>query len=225
MTPENRRPTIAVVGGTGKEGKGLAYRWSKAGYAVIIGSRSIEKAQEAVRELTNAMGRPVELTAANNLDAASRASIVMLTVPYGAHGDILASIKPAVQGKLLIDATVPLRAGKVTSVQRVASGSAAEEARNVLGEGVAVAAAFHTISHEHLLSDEPVECDVLVTGTSPEARAETLALVEALGLRGWDAGPLENSSVSEGLTSLLIHINKQYGSRHAGIRITGAGRP
>jgi hypothetical protein len=103
------------------------------------------------------------------------------------------------------------------------AGSAAQEARSILGDNVEVAAAFHTISYEHLLQDEPVDCDVLVTGTSPDARARAIELVTAAGLKGWDAGPLENSSVSEGLTSVLIHINKKHGSRQAGIRITGVG--
>ena len=115
----------------------------------------------------------------------------------------------------------PCSQARPTRVHMPAAGSAAQEARKILGEASEIAAAFHTISHEHLLKDEPIDCDVLVTGTSPEARATALGLVRAAGLRGWDAGALENSSVTEGLTSLLIHINKKYGSRHAGIRITG----
>jgi predicted dinucleotide-binding enzyme len=102
------------------------------------------------------------------------------------------------------------------------AGSAAQEAREIVGENVQVCAAFQNISHEHLLENEDFECDVLVTGTSKEARAEVIKLVEAAGLVGWDAGPLENSVVVEGLTSVLIGINKKYGSTHAGIRITGA---
>jgi predicted dinucleotide-binding enzyme len=102
------------------------------------------------------------------------------------------------------------------------AGSAAQEARQILGEGVEVCAAFQNISHEYLLEDREVDCDVLVTGTSKDARHEVLKLVEAAGLTGWDAGPIENSVVLEGLTSVLININKQYGSTHAGIKITGA---
>jgi hypothetical protein len=137
--------------------------------------------------------------------------------------EILESIKQAAVGKLLIDATVPLQAGKPTKMQMPSAGSAAQEARSILGNDVEVAAAFHTISYEHLLQDEPVDSDVLVTGTSPDARAGAIELVTAAGLKGWDAGPLENSSVSEGLTSVLIHINRRHGSRQAGIRITGVG--
>jgi NADPH-dependent F420 reductase len=120
--------------------------------------------------------------------------------------------------------TVPLVPPKVATVQMPPAGSAAQEARQILGDDVQICAAFQNISHEHLLDDSDVECDVLVTGTTKEARAEVITLVEAAGLTGWDAGPLENSVVIEGLTSVLIGINKKYGSTHAGIRITGVHR-
>ena len=215
-------PVIAVIGGTGKEGKGLAYRWSQAGYRVIIGSRSAEKAAATAEELQQLLASGVAASGMPNLEAATMSTVVVLTVPYEAHSEILKSIRPAMHGKLLLDATVPLQAGKPTRVLMPAAGSAAQEARRILGEGSEVAAAFHTISHDHLFKNDPIDCDVLVTGTSSEARAQALRLVTAAGLRGWDSGPLENSSVSEGLTSVLIHINKKYGTRHAGIRITGA---
>jgi NADPH-dependent F420 reductase len=141
-------------------------------------------------------------------------------VPYSAHRETLESVKDVLPGKLLIDVTAPLMK-PITKVQMPPAGSAAQEAREIVGEGVEVVAAFQSISHEHLLTDEEVECDVLVTGTSKNARAEALHLVEAAGLTGWDAGPIENSVVLEGLPSLLIYINKQYGSTQAGIRITG----
>ncbi|MEW6285586.1 MAG: NADPH-dependent F420 reductase [Chloroflexota bacterium] len=213
--------TIAVLGGTGKEGKGLAYRWAKAGYKVIIGSRTPEKAVTAASEIIERLEGSSSVVGASNLEAAQQADIVVLTVPYAAHKSTLESVKDALKGKLLIDVTVPLVPPKVTKVQMPPAGSAAQEAKQILGEGVEVCAAFQNISHEHLLTDEDVECDVLVTGTSKEARAETLKLVEAAGLKGWDAGPIENSVVVEGLTSVLININKQYGSTHAGIKITG----
>ncbi|MBI4761109.1 MAG: NADPH-dependent F420 reductase [Chloroflexota bacterium] len=213
--------TIAVLGGTGKEGKGLAYRWARAGYKVIIGSRTPEKAISAASEIIERLEGSSSVVGASNLEAAQQANIVVLTVPYAAHRDTLESVKDALKGKLLIDVTVPLVPPKVTKVQMPPAGSAAQEAKQILGDDVQVAAAFQNISHEHLLTDEEVECDVLVTGSSKEARAETLKLVEAAGLRGWDAGPIENSVVVEGLTSVLININKTYGSTHAGIRITG----
>jgi 8-hydroxy-5-deazaflavin:NADPH oxidoreductase len=148
----------------------------------------------------------------SNAEAAAQADIVVLTVPYAAHRDTLESVKGSLAGKLFIDVTVPLVPPKVSKVQMPPAGSAAQEAKEILGEGVEVVAAFQNISHEHLLGD----------GTSKNARQEAIKLVEAAGLIGWDAGPIENSVVVEGLTSVLIHINKQYGSTHAGIRITGA---
>lgn len=216
--------SVAVLGGTGKEGKGLAYRWARAGYHVLIGSRTEEKAATAAKEVTEMLGDGVSVAGMNNLQAAKEANIVVLTVPYSAHRETLESVKDALQGKILVDVTVPLVPPKVATVQMPAAGSAAQEAKQILGEGVEVCAAFQNISHEHLLGGEGVECDVLVTGTSKDARTNVILLVEAAGLRGWDAGPIENSVVIEGLTSVLIGINKKYGSTHAGIKITGISK-
>ncbi len=222
MTTNNSLPAIAILGGTGKEGKGLAYRWAKAGYKILIGSRSLEKALSAVEDLRQLLGSSENVTGHENRDASSLADIVVLSVPYSAHRSTLEDVKDTVQGKILVDVTVPLVPPKVTRVQMPPAGSAAQEAREILGEQVDVVAAFQNISHEHLLGDGDVECDVLVCGTGKAARSSVLALVESAGLTGWDAGPIENSVVVEGLTSILIGINKQYGSTHAGIRITGA---
>jgi len=213
--------TIAVLGGTGKEGKGLAYRWAKAGYRILIGSRAPERAQAASVELTDLLSHKVSIEGVSNLAAAQRGDIIVMTVPYAVHRETLEMVKNALKGKILIDVTVPLVPPKVTKVQMPLAGSAAQEAHEILGEEVQVTSAFQNISYEHLFQDEPVPCDVLVTGTSKEARAETLKLVSAAGLIGWDAGPIENSVIAEGLTSVLIGINKQYGSNSAGIRITG----
>lgn len=212
---------VAVLGGTGKEGKGLAYRLAKAGYQILIGSRAEDRAQATARELMDRLNGHASIEGMNNQMAATSADVILLTVPYAAHRETLESIREAVKGKLVVDVTVPLVPPKVTKVQMPPGGSAAQEAREILGEETPLAAAFQNISYEHLMSDEPVECDVLVTGTSKEARTETIKLVEAADLTGWDAGPIENSVVAEGLTSVLIHINKQYGSTHAGIKITG----
>jgi len=216
--------SIAVLGGTGKEGKGLAYRWARAGYKVLIGSRSSEKAVHATSEVMEKLEGSTSIVGMENLEAAQAANIVVLTVPYAAHRETLESVKDALKGKLLIDVTVPLVPPKVSKVQMPAAGSAAQEAKEILGDDVQVAAAFQNISHEHLMSEDDVECDVLVTGSSKSARTEALTLVEAAGMTGWDAGPIENSVVLEGLTSVLININKQYGSTHAGIKITGASQ-
>jgi NADPH-dependent F420 reductase len=221
MTDSNLLLSIAVLGGTGKEGKGLAYRWARAGYHVRIGSRSVEKAIAAANEIREMLGDGVSVEGMTNLEAARDADIAVLTVPYSAHRDTLESVKDELKGKILVDVTVPLVPPKVATVQMPAAGSAAQEAKQILGNDVQVCAAFQNIGYDHLLDDSKVECDVLVTGTSKDARAETIKLVEATGLRGWDAGPIENSVVIEGLTSILIGINKKYGSTHAGIKITG----
>lgn len=222
MASETLLLTIAVLGGTGKEGKGLAYRWAKAGYRVLIGSRYSEKAVTVASEIMELLEGESSIVGTTNQEAASQADIAVMTVPYAGHRELLESVKDALNGKLVIDTTVPLVPPKVSKVQMPPAGSAAQEAREILGENTEVVAAFQNISYEHLLTDEEVECDVLVTGSSKKARQEVLRLVEAAGLVGWDAGPIENSVVVEGLTSVLININKQYGSTHAGIKITGA---
>lgn len=217
--------TIAILGGTGKEGRGLAYRWAKAGYRVLIGSRQIEKAQATAREISNLIHETDLVSGMTNEAAAGKADIAVLSVPYQAQRATLEGVKESLKGKILVDVIAPLVPPKVNKVQMPESGSASQEAKQILGEEVEVVAAFQNISHELLLKDEPLECDVLVTGSSKAARAEALKLVAAAGLTGWDAGPIENSVVVEGLTSVLININKQYGSTYAGIKITGANQP
>lgn len=231
MTDQTILPVIAVLGGTGKEGKGLAYRWAKAGYRVIIGSRTPEKAQAAAAELETLLSATpdtamllspsIHIDSRDNLTAAQRADILVITVPYTAHRATLESIRDAAQGKLLIDVTVPLVPPKVTKVQMPEAGSAAQEARQILGAGVEVVDAFQNISYERMFNDQPVDCDVLVAGTSKAARERVLKLVEAAGFTGWDAGPIENAMVIEGLTSILIGLNLQYQSAYSGIKITG----
>lgn len=215
---------IGIIGGTGKEGKGLAYRWARAGLKVMIGSRSVEKAQAAAAEVNELLQQPGQIEGLENLRAAEKADLLVLTVPFGVHKEMLEALKPLVQGKIVIDVTVPLIPPRVTRAQMPPAGSAAQEAQQILGEGVQVASAFQNISYEHLLHDEPIDCDVLVCGSGKSTRSVVLALVKAAGLTGWDAGPLENSMVVEGLTSILIGLNKQFGSQSAGIHITGVPR-
>jgi 8-hydroxy-5-deazaflavin:NADPH oxidoreductase len=224
MTASPVMQTIAVLGGTGKEGKGLALRWAKAGYRILIGSRSPEKAIATSQEILESLGGKAFVEGTTNLRAAHLADIVVLTVPYAAHRITLENVKGALQGKILVDVTVPLVPPNVTKVQMPPDGSAAQEAHNILGENAQVTSAFQNIAYEQLLHEEQIECDVLVTGTSKAARAETIQLVTAAGFNGWDAGPLENSVVIEGMTSVLININKQYGSKNAGIKIVGASK-
>jgi 8-hydroxy-5-deazaflavin:NADPH oxidoreductase len=216
--------TIAIIGGTGKEGKGLGFRWAKAGLTIIIGSRVEEKAKAAVDELIQKASVPLGISGMTNEAAAEAADIVVLTVPYSAHQSTLESIKSHVSGKLTVDVTVPLVPPKVTKVQMPAAGSAAQEALQILGDGAQIASAFQNISYDLLMSDADIACDVLVCGTDKTARATTIELAEKAGLTAWDAGPLENSVVAEGLTSILIGLNKRYGVETSGVQITGIPR-
>ncbi len=212
---------IAVIGGTGKEGSGLAMRWARAGYEVILGSRDAAKGAR-VAEALNAQAGVTTIRGTDNVTAAREGDVVVLTVPYSAHKAILADIKEAVQGKVLVDVTVPLRPPDVTVVYIPEGGSATQEAQAFLGDGVKVVCAFQNISAAHLKDlDHPIDCDVLVCGDDPEAKQVAIRLAEAAGMRGIDAGPLANAVVVEGLTLLLIGINKRYKARGAGIRITG----
>jgi hypothetical protein len=211
--------TLAVLGGTGKEGPGLAYRWARAGYHVLIGSRSLERAEAAASALNERLGGEL-VRGLTNEEAARACDIAVLTVPYSAQRATVESLRPFLEGKVLVNVTVPLGA-EITRVSMPPAGSASQEAQAILGAGVQVVAAFQNISSVHLGDDHPIPCDVLVCGDSQAAREQVLQLVEAAGLTGWDAGPLQNAVVAEGLTSVLLGINKRYKIRGAGIRITG----
>ena len=212
--------TIGIIGGTGKEGKGLAYRWAKAGHKVLIGSRSEEKALAAAADLAALLPSEARVQGLGNLAAVQQCDIAVLTVPFAAHAETLHGLKEALQGKLLIDVAVPLNPPKVTRVSMPPEGSAAQQAQSILGEGVQVVAAFQNISYEHLLKDEPVACDVLVCGTGKDARQTVINLARDAGLTAWDAGVIENAVVVEGLTSVLIGLNIQHKVGSAGIKIT-----
>lgn len=213
---------LGIIGGTGNEGKGLAYRWVQAGHAVIIGSRQLARAKEAVDEIIELLGHPSELiTGMLNQDAAAACDIAVITVPYAAHRPTLEGLKEALDGKIVIDVVVPIVPPKVTKVQMPAAGSVAQEAQAILGENCNVVDAFQNISHERLLGKGDLDCDVLVCGKGKAARAVVLGLVADTGLKGWDAGPIENAVVVEGLTSILIGLNIQHHVHASGIRITG----
>jgi 8-hydroxy-5-deazaflavin:NADPH oxidoreductase len=212
---------IGIIGGTGKEGKGLAYRWAMAGFTILIGSRQAEKALSAAVEIANLLGHEVDIQGMTNSEVALNSDLLILTIPFSAHKDTLINLKEELQGKILVDVTVPLVPPRVTRVQMPPAGSAAQEAQQILGAEVQVIAAFQNISYEHLLDGQPVECDVLVCGGSKSGRNIVIKLVQAAGLIGWDAGPIENAVVVEGMTSILIGINKQFGVPSAGIKITG----
>ncbi len=212
--------TISIIGGSGELGGGLALRWAKAGLPVIIGSRDAERAEQVAERLNAAAGNQLA-RGMDNRDAASAGDIVVLAVKFSHQAATLAELKDVLQGKILVDTTVPLVPPKVARVQLPAEGSAAVIAQQLLGDGVQVVSAFQNVSASSLASDSAPECDVLVTGASPDARQAVIDLANAAGFTAWHAGPLENSAAAEALTSLLIFMNKKYASDHAGIRITG----
>ena len=213
---------IAIIGGTGKEGKGLAYRWAIAGHDVIIGSRSVEKAQLAADEVNALLPEAAnKVGGLENIQAADWCEVVTLTVPFSAHVSMLDYLRDTIKGKLVIDVSVPLVPPKVSIAQMPEAGSAGKEAKKILGDDNEVVIAFQNISYERLMRQGDIDCDVLVCGSSKDARDNVLDLVKDAGMVGWDAGPLANAMVVEGLTSVLIYINKRYGSKEAGIRITG----
>lgn len=213
-------PIIAVIGGTGELGSALAKRWAVAGYPVVLGSRSKQKAQAAAEKM-NADAPSATVTGEDNRTAAAAAEIVIIAVPYASHESILDEIKPAVAGKIVVDAVVPLVPPKVSVVKLPPDGSAALIAQRLLAGTARVQAAFHNVSAAKLHSSGPVDCDVLVFGDEQAARAVVIELANAAGTRGVDGGPLANSAAAEALTSVLIGINRRYKVEGAGIRITG----
>lgn len=216
--------TLGILGGTGRAGRGLAYRWAKAGYHVIVGSRSEERAVSAAEKLNDRLGKEL-VEGLPNEKAAEACDIAVLSVPYSAQQATLESVKAQLSGKVLVSVTVPIDSDDRFTVSVPAAGSAAQEAQQQLGEQVMVVAAFQNVSHTHLNEDGPVPCDVLVCGDSEAAKEQVLHMVSAAGLVGWDAGKLANAVVAEGLSSILLWINRHYEMRSAGIRITGQQSP
>ena len=218
--------SVAIIGGTGDQGKGLALRWAQAGWSVIIGSRAAERAQTAATEFLAELDGQGDMRGLVNAEAAASASLVVLTVPFAAQLPTLKEIVSALQpGTLLIDVTVPLEpavGGKPTRMLGVWAGSAAEQCRELAPANAEVVAAFHNVGAQ-ALSDlsHPVECDILVCGDSKAAKERVRPLVEAIaGCRYVDAGPLANARTVEAMTALLIGLNIRY-KKHTGIRITG----
>jgi hypothetical protein len=213
---------IGIVGGTGREGKGLALRWAEKGHEIIIGSRDAEKAAAKARELgAAAPGGQARITGGSNEEAAAAGEVVVLTVPYAAHADTLRAVRAQLAGRILVDITVPLQPPKVTQVHLPPGTAAALEAQALLDPSTRVVAALHHVSSAHL--GEPghaIDCDVLVCSDDEAARAAVIGLVVDLGLRGLDAGVLRNAVALESLTPVLLHLNRKY-KTNAGIRITG----
>jgi NADPH-dependent F420 reductase len=211
------QPVIAIVGGTGSLGSGLARLWAQAGYRVVIGSRSKEKAEAAARGLCAAGS----VRGDDNRGAARAGDIVVLAVPYANHDAIVDEIRPDVPGKIVVDATVPLVPPRVAVVQLPGSGSPAAAAQRALGPDVRVVAAFHHVGAKKFQGGEKADCDVLVFGDDQAARDQIIELAGVVATRGVDGGGLANSVAAEALTSVLIAINRRYKVPGAGIRITG----
>jgi 8-hydroxy-5-deazaflavin:NADPH oxidoreductase len=216
------KQTLAIIGGTGALGSGLARRLAKAGYPVILGSRTAEKGAEAATALLAGLGvAGAKVTGMSNADAAKAGDVVLMTIPWSNHTAMLAEIKPHVAGKIVVDSTVPLVPPRVARVQLPPADSAAVTAQMALGDTARVVAAFQNVAAEKLSKDMDIDCDVLVCGDKPEDREVVIALCKAAGLRGLHAGPLANATAAEALTSILIGINRTYKVDGAGIRITG----
>ncbi len=212
---------IAILGGTGEQGPGLALRWALAGEKVIIGSRKKEKGERVAAELNQELGQPL-LVGTDNPSAAAAADIVVLTVPYSAHVPTLESVKDQLQGKVFVDVSVPLDPDNARRVIMPPAGSASQEAQDILGEQVSVVCALQNIS-AHLLRDvnAEIDCDVLVCGSPKEARLRVIELIAKLNINTVDVGPLEAASLIEPITALLIRLNIRNKVHSAGIRITG----
>jgi 8-hydroxy-5-deazaflavin:NADPH oxidoreductase len=212
---------VAILGGTGNVGRGLALRWAHAGDAVSIGSRDPDRAAQASTELNTQLGRDA-IAGGGNRAVAERAPVVVVSVPYAAQRATVEEVRDLLEGKILIDTTVPLVPPKVARVQLPDGGSAVAAIQALLGNGVRVVSAFQNVP-AHALMDlaHGVDCDVLVCGDDVAARETVIGMIADLGLRGLHGGPIANSAAAEALTSVLISINARYKLPGAGIRITG----
>lgn len=212
---------IAIIGGTGDLGSGLAMRWAQVGHEIVIGSRGAEKAEAKAAEFTEKSG--VAISGAENAAAAAQAELVVMTVPYASHASTLEVIRPHLRGKIMVDVTVPLMPPKVRTVQLPEGGSVAKAVQKELGDEVRVVSAFQNVAAAHLAElGHDIDCDVLVCGNDKEARQTVIELAEDASMKAWHAGRIDNSAVAEALTSVLIFINGSYKIEGgAGIRITG----
>lgn len=211
---------IAILGGTGDLGTGLAIRWAKAGHEIIIGSRTLEKAKRAVANL-HKISPETPALALENPDAAAEGTLVVLTVPAEHQISTLESVQSGLTGKILIDVTVPLIPPKVGTVRMPPEGSAGKRAQDFLGEDVMVVTAFQNVAAHLLQTEAKIECDVLVAGNKRRARDKVIELATQAGMQAWHAGPIENSAAAEALTSILIQINRRHKISHSGVKIVG----
>jgi 8-hydroxy-5-deazaflavin:NADPH oxidoreductase len=218
--------TVAILGGTGPEGTGLANRFARAGEHVIIGSRDAQRAQEVAKRLREQIGGSAQIGGTDNASAVSQCDVAVLTVPFSGLTALLKQLKATWKpGTIVIDTTVPLAAsvgGAPTRMLGVWQGSAAEAARELLPQGVSIAAAFHNLGAALLTGEAPVECDVLVCGDDDKAKQVATELAEKIpGVRGLNGGKLENARIVESVTALLIGLNIRYKVHSAGVRFTG----
>jgi len=216
---------IAVLGGTGPEGFGLALRWARAGETVIIGSRDAQRARNAAAEMQDKAGAGTKISGGENTAVCAQSDLLVLAIPFEGHAALLKQIKPAIRpGSIVIDATVPLAAsvgGRASRTLGVWQGSAAQETAELVPKGVSVVAAFHNTSAELLNGVDPIDCDVIVCGDDPEANQLVRALARKIpDIRAIDGGKLENARILEQITALLIGLNIRH-KGHGGIRITG----
>lgn len=214
---------IAILGGTGPEGQGLGIRWAAAGHEVFVGSRDAERGEQAAADMNALLPESARtVQGGDNLSVAQSAEVIVLSVPYKAQEPTLAAVAAALKGKLLITVVAPLQPPKVSHVWLPPDGSAAQEAQRQVGDDVKVVAAFQNVSAVLLKElEHDVDCDVLICGDDKGGKEVAAELSRAAGLRAIDAGPLQNAVVAEGLTAILIGINKRTKIKHSGIRITG----
>lgn len=225
MVEVNTTMTIGIIGGTGGQGLGIATRFAQAGENVIIGSRTIEKAQTAADKVIELLGDGVSIKGAENLDAAKEADVLILTVPLPAQKSTLLSIKEGAAGKPLLDATGPLEAtigGSPTRFISLLDGSAAQRSQAILPDAKVICAFNNIAEHALMAIEKDIDCDCLICGDDKEAKAFVTPLIEKIpGVRVIDCGALERASIIEKITPLLIGLNMRYKSRYGGIRITG----
>lgn len=224
-SPVRATRPIAIIGGTGPAGMGLALRWARAGDSIIVGSRDEQRAQVAAAAIQARAGDQANVSGKENSAACAAADILMLTVPFEGQATLLKQLKNSITpGSILIDATVPLASGVGGRASRplgVWQGSAAQQTAELVPKGVSVVAAFHNLSAELLNGEEPLDCDVIVCSDDPDAAQLTRELAAKIpGVRAIDGGKLENARIVENITALLIGLNIRH-KGHAGIRITG----
>jgi NADPH-dependent F420 reductase len=219
------RRAIAVIGGTGPAGTGLALRWARAGETVIIGSRDAARAQQAAEAIRKRAGANAQVSGMENSAACAASDLLVLTVPFEAQAALLKQLKPAIRpGSVVIDATVPLAAsigGRASRTIGVWQGSAAQQTAELVPKGVSVAAAFQNASAEQLNGDEDIDCDVIVCSDDPNTTQVAMELAAKVkGVRAIDGGKLENARIVEQITALLVGLNIRH-KGHGGIRVTG----